>query len=107
MQIEKQTGNGQIRLTVSGELTLANLRPLQAELAECLGGAVPAVVLDLERIAEADLAGLQVLQAARRSFAARGGSLLILDGEEVARMWNAAGYPRQEVSNGENHHDRG
>jgi len=54
------------------------------------------VVLDLERVTEVDLACLQVVAAARRSFSGRGRPLHILWGESVERAWNEAGYPRGE-----------
>ena len=106
MEIEKQTTDAKIRMAPAGEVTLGSAERLQAELRECLAGGRP-VVLDLERVTEIDLAGLQVLLAAGRSFAARQQPLTMLRGKCVEQAWAEAGYPRGEVSGGKDNHDGG
>lgn len=106
MEIEKQTAGSKIHVALSGEVTLAGAGRLQTALGDCLAAGRP-VVLDLERVTEIDLAGLQVLVASERSFAAREQTFTILHGKCVAETWMQAGYPRQEVSCGEDNHDRG
>ena len=63
--------------------------------------------LNLEHVTDIDIAGLQLLLAARRSFALRERPLSILRGICVERVWGEAGFPREEVSSGEDNHDRG
>jgi anti-anti-sigma regulatory factor len=106
MEIQKQTAGAGIRLAAAGEVTLGAAERLQAELRECLAGGSP-VVLDLESVTEIDLAGLQVLVAAGRSFAALDRPLTVLRGQYVRRAWAEAGYPCGEVSIGQDNHDGG
>jgi anti-anti-sigma regulatory factor len=106
MEIQKQATDAGIRLAAAGEVTLGAAERLQAELRECLAGARP-VVLDLACVTEIDLAGLQVLVAAGRSFTALERPLTILRGTYVERVWAEAGYPCGEVSGGKDNHDGG
>ena len=100
-------GRGDRMSALAGEVTLAAAGRLQAELRECLAGGSP-VVLDLERVTEIDLAGLQVLLAAGRSFAAARAAADASCGESASsRLWAEAGYPCGEVCGGKDNHDRG
>ena len=85
----------EVRLTRSGELTLAGARQLRADLLECMENE-GAAVLDLQCVTEIDLACLQVLAAARRSFSTCERRLHIVWGEAVRQAWDQAGYPREE-----------
>ena len=105
MEIEKRTAGVEIHMALAGEVTLAEAGRLQTALGDCLAGGGP-VVLDLERVTEIDLAGLQLLVAAERSFAAREQTFTILHGRCVAGAWTQAGYRWGEVSGGKDNHDR-
>jgi len=75
-----------------GDLTLAGTPDLRAELVHCLEAREP-VALDLEAVTEVDLAGLQVLLAAERSFTACGLLLEIRESESIRCSRAEAGYP--------------
>jgi anti-anti-sigma regulatory factor len=95
MDVETQATGLEIRLTRSGELTLASAQQLRSELCETLELGGP-VVLDLAQVTEVDLACLQVLASAERSFAANGMRLRILRAPAVEQAWSDAGFPRGE-----------
>ena len=107
MDIQKQQSGLATRIAIAGELTLAAAQQLRAELLACLDSDKAAAELDLEQLTEVDLACLQVLQAAERSFTARHRSLQIRPGDCLRRAWKEAGYHRREVSGGQNHNDCG
>ncbi len=88
----------------SGELTLPEMSGLTQELRACLESGEP-VVLNLEAVTEVDLACLQVLLAAGRSFAALGHRFEIRPGECVRQAWTDAGFPAQEENDGQDHPD--
>jgi anti-anti-sigma factor len=106
MEIEKQATDAEIHISLAGEITLASVGRLQAELRDCLESGCT-VVLNLEHVTEIDIAGLQLLLAAGRSFAVHERPLIILRGTCVERVWAEAGFPSEEVSSGEDNHDRG
>ena len=81
-----------MRIAKQGELTLDVAQDLKSELLDSLRRQEP-VTLDLEAVKEVDLACLQVLLAARRTFARHGRQLEIRPGECVGRTWAEAGYP--------------
>jgi anti-anti-sigma regulatory factor len=87
-----------------GELTLAVAQNLGAELAACREGGQP-VVLDLEGVTEVDLACLQVLLAAERSFVKIDRPLQIRASDSVRRAWTEAGFPARGDANAEDHPD--
>jgi anti-anti-sigma regulatory factor len=94
MQTQTQAQGGEARLVRAGELTLTCAQHLQADLLQRLNGGP--LVLDLREVTEIDLACLQVVVAAERSFAARGGVLRTLRAPAVERAWNEAGFPQGE-----------
>ena len=86
-----QRAGAKIRWHSSGEVTLGGAERLQCRsLRECLAAEAP-VVLDLERVTEIDLAGLQVLVAAERSFAARSSVTHPVRKVRCEKAWDAGG----------------
>jgi anti-anti-sigma factor len=106
MEIQTESIDGHLRLIVSGETTLAHAQTLRATLLDCLEQQRP-VVLDLEGVTETDVACLQVLAAAERSFTARGQPFRIVAGDSVSQAWSLAGFVLGEANCGQNHNDRG
>lgn len=104
MEIEKQVSAAGSRMSISGEVTIVTSAKLQAALCKALAGG-NLTVLDLEGVTEIDLAGLQVLVAAERSFRASRVALETHSGQIVRNAWSEAGFPHNEVSDGEDNHD--
>jgi len=75
-----------------GDLMLTGAQELCTSLIHCLLIREP-VALDLEAVTEVDLASLQVLLAAERSFAASGLPLEIRESECIRSSRAEAGYP--------------
>jgi anti-anti-sigma regulatory factor len=100
MDIGKEASDVETRLVVTGDLTLASVRELREELIAYLTGAGPPSVLDLQGVTDIDAAGLQMLIAAKRSFAERARPLFFRLGDCARQAWRAAGYPRVEEPNG-------
>jgi anti-anti-sigma factor len=69
------------RTALGSELTVRNAAALHAELTAALRGASP-IELDLSGVSEFDSAGLQLLVAAKKSAAALGKELQLIDPAE-------------------------
>jgi anti-sigma B factor antagonist len=72
-------------LALGPELTIAFAAAERQRLAEALQQQPQGLVLDLSGVTEFDSAGVQLLLATRRSLAARGQTLALLDASPVVR----------------------
>ena len=79
-------------LRVGGELTVLGIQPLRQALLDALDSGCK-VVLDLEKVEEIDLCGLQIIFSGQLTFRKRGLSLLAInipEGVRTVARW--AGY---------------
>jgi anti-anti-sigma factor len=97
MEIRTEHGAACTVLAVSGELTVETAAELKAELDQTFrsgGGAV----LDLEAVASVDVAGLQLVLSAARTFAAAGVSFRLHPGDRVRQIAFDGGFELPEAA---------
>jgi anti-anti-sigma factor len=73
------SGAGIVHVTLDGSLDSTTAPALERELAAALEGDVRALVLDLQRLVFLSSAGVRVIAATRKTLAARGGKVLMIN----------------------------
>jgi anti-sigma B factor antagonist len=94
--VEARQEPGHVLVTVAWEVDIATVPHLRERLAALAGGGRPLIIVDLDRVAFIDAAGLGVLAGAATRAALRGASLrAVCARHQVRRLFAITGLDRQ------------
>lgn len=92
LRIERVEAEGEIVLSLTGELDISSARDLELELEAAQASGAPKVVVDMAGLEFIDSTGLRVLLAAWRSADGRGQQLVLRNAQnQVRRLFEVAG----------------
>lgn len=85
LTVDESAGDGQVVLTLTGELDPHTAPTLQAALDRALADAAPSVLLDLTALKFIDSSGLRVLIDAHRTLSESGNELVVRNPSSTAQ----------------------
>lgn len=90
--IDIERENGRVLVSLSGEIDLASLEPLERELGPTVAEPPPVLVLDLREVTFLDSSGLRLILRLDRGQREAGGRLAVVrGGRRVARVLELTG----------------
>ena len=102
MTITKTESDGSLAVALGGESDLRDAAGFRAALLECLECSRPTLVT-VQALENVDFSLLQLIESARRTFAAAGVSFSVDAGDAFRRVWSETGLEPLEDASYDNH----